>query len=52
MKTEFKPLELEDLKLSPEDAKLIADGAAVFLPPTPDPEDEEWLHEVIDGAGD
>lgn len=44
MTKEFKPLTLEDLKLSPADAKLIADGAAVFMRPTPDPEDAERFH--------
>lgn len=40
----FKPIKLTDLKLSLDDAKLIADGAAVFSTPGPDPEDAEKLH--------
>lgn len=48
MPNEFIPITYDDLNLSPEDAKLIADGAAVFLRPQPDPEDDEKL---IDDAG-
>lgn len=44
MNAEFKPLRLTDLKLSLDDAKLIADGAAVFAAIGPDPEDAEKFH--------
>lgn len=44
-----KPITFEDLNLSPADAKLIADGAAVFLPPLPDPEDDE---KFLDGQAE
>lgn len=50
MKT-FTPITFEDLKLSPADAELIRDGAARFVALPPDPEDDERLHEVVDGAG-
>lgn len=47
MKT-FVPIRFEDLDMPAEDLKLIADGAAVFLRPQPDPEDDE---KFIDDAG-
>lgn len=40
MNAEFKPIKLTDLKLSLDEAKLIADGATVFAA-GPDPEDAE-----------
>lgn len=40
MNAEFKPISLEDLKLSPEEAKLIDVGAKVFMP-VEDPRDNE-----------
>lgn len=39
MPNKFKPVRLEDLKLSPKDMKTIAEGAALFM--TPPPEEEE-----------
>lgn len=49
MPKNFTPFTLEDLKLSPEDAKLIADGAAVFMAPAHDPaDDERYLEPGVD----
>lgn len=43
MPTEFKPLELEDFNLSPEDLKEIVTGAQTFFPPAGDEDDEDTL---------
>jgi hypothetical protein len=33
MKTEFKPLKVEDFGLTPDELKIIVEGAQKFLPP-------------------
>jgi len=40
MNADFTPIEFEDLKLTPEEAKLIDVGAKVFMQ-TDDPRDNE-----------
>ena len=41
MPNEFKPVLFKDLKMTPEELKLVADGAAVFMAPAHDPRDDE-----------
>lgn len=43
MKKAFKPITMDDLKLSPEDMAKIAVGAALFMQLPDDEEDEEPL---------
>jgi hypothetical protein len=38
-----KPLTIEDFKLSPDEIKNLVTGAQKFLPPEPDPADEQPL---------
>lgn len=45
MNADFKPIELDDLKLSPEEANLILVGAHVFMP-VEDPRDNERLDDT------
>jgi hypothetical protein len=40
MKT-FKPLTVEDFNLKPEEMKELVEGAQKFVPPVPEPEDDE-----------
>lgn len=45
MANKFKPIRLEDLRLSPKDMKAIAEGAALFMAP---PADDEEAAPVVE----
>lgn len=46
MKTKFKPITMDQLKLTEKQMEILLAGARTFLGPQPDPADDEKLIKV------